>query len=291
MVETEDGRKPVALTVRSRLLGPFFAPPVEADAPPADAAVVCEVQTTVTAPGGYETPPCTLPGVGYFVWVESISPVDTVVGGEKLLPWQGRFGVASETTLVPFAPVIETVATPRTAAVGECVADRLIVSRLNPGVAELAVESILWGPFAEAPASGSALPEGARRVASVSTPIAGEGERTTECIVVTQPGHYVFTYASSGSADGAIPPFEDRTVHEAETVIVREELAATGASTGMTAALLTALGTVGTGVLLLARRRHAAAGRVTRRTPRPRSGGNRRSDSSGWTRRTPVRSA
>ncbi|GAB3616293.1 hypothetical protein GCM10027416_08500 [Okibacterium endophyticum] len=101
---------PIPVTIRSRLLGPFTDPVVEADAPPADAPVVCDVQLVVTTgPGEYTTPECTLPAAGYYVWVERIVPGDTPheQGGGRIAPWESRFGVASEITLVPF-PVPET---------------------------------------------------------------------------------------------------------------------------------------------------------------------------------------
>ncbi|WP_207457133.1 thioester domain-containing protein [Desertivibrio insolitus] len=259
VVDGPDGRRPVEVTIRSRLLGPFFAPPVEADAPPSDAQIVCEVVTVATAPGTYDTPPCVLPDVGYYVWVETIGPDGTATGGEKVLPWQGRFGVATETTLVPFAPLIETVATPQSAAVGDCVADRLTVSRLNPAAGPLEVDSILWGPFEQRPAPGSVLDPAAPQAGRVTTTIPADGEHTTLCIPVNEPGHYVFTYASAGSADGStVPVFEDRTVHESETVTVREELAETGPGETAAVVLALAVGTIATGAALLVRRRRGA---------------------------------
>lgn len=260
VVDGPDGRRPVEVAIRSRLLGPFFAPPVEADVPPSDAQVVCEVVTVVTAPGTYGTPPCVLPDVGYYVWVETIGPDGTATGGEKVLPWQARFGVASETTLAPFAPLIETVATPQSAAVGDCVADRLTVSRLNPAAGPLEVDSILWGPFDQRPAPGSVLDPAAPQAGRVTTMIPEDGEHTTLCIPVEKPGHYVFTYASVGSTDGStVPAFEDLTVHEAETVTVREELAETGPAETAAASVAVAVGAVATGVVLLVLRRRRGA--------------------------------
>jgi len=95
---------PVPVTVRSTLLGPFAEPVAEADAPPLDAPVVCEVELVVSAgPGQYATPECVLPSHGFFVWVERIEPSDTPadLGGELILPWTSRFGVASEVTYAP----------------------------------------------------------------------------------------------------------------------------------------------------------------------------------------------
>jgi hypothetical protein len=104
---------PVPVTVRSRLLGPFDGEIVAAKEPPSDAPVVCEVSLIVTTgPGEYSTPSCILPGVGSYVWVESIIPTDTAVadGGTRILPWTSPFGVTSEITTVPppAAPPVET---------------------------------------------------------------------------------------------------------------------------------------------------------------------------------------
>jgi hypothetical protein len=99
--------KPVPVTVRSSLLGPFDAQPAEADAPPADAPVVCSVQTPIeNGPGDYETAPCTLTEPGYYVWVESIEAEDTPpeAGRVHVIGWHSRFAVTTEVTVVP-APV------------------------------------------------------------------------------------------------------------------------------------------------------------------------------------------
>jgi hypothetical protein len=96
--------KPVPVTVRSSLLGPFDAQPAEADAPPADAPVACSVQTPIeNGPGDYETPPCTLAEPGYYVWVESIEAEDTPAdaGRVHVSPWHSRFAVSTEVTVVP----------------------------------------------------------------------------------------------------------------------------------------------------------------------------------------------
>lgn len=99
--------KPIPVTVRSTLLGPFDPQPAEADAPPADAPVACSVQTPIeNGPGDYETAACTLPEPGYYVWVESITSEDTPAdaGQVHVSPWHSRFAVKTEVTVVP-APV------------------------------------------------------------------------------------------------------------------------------------------------------------------------------------------
>lgn len=104
----EDGFAPVEAIVESTLYGPFDAPIERAAAAPAEAPVVCTVETTVAGTGDYETPPCTLPAAGYYVWTERIDLSRTApgAGGERLRAWQSDFGIASEITQAerPVAP-------------------------------------------------------------------------------------------------------------------------------------------------------------------------------------------
>ncbi|MCI0159172.1 hypothetical protein KNO15_20925 [Leifsonia shinshuensis] len=99
---TDDGFEPVDATVESTLHGPFDDPIVESAAVPEGSPVVCVVETAVNGTGEYETPECTLPAAGYYVWTERIDPaaVEPDAGGERIRPWQSAFGIASEITLV-----------------------------------------------------------------------------------------------------------------------------------------------------------------------------------------------
>lgn len=268
--DAPDGfRSPVPVVVRSTLLGPFPAPPVHAARPPEGAPVVCEVRTEVASgPGRYTTPACALPATGYFVWVERILPDDTPPdrGRDKVRPWTSEFAVASEITFVPFAPRLETVATENRVEPGACVADRLLVSGLNPAAVGLEVTSVLLGPFAEAPAVGEELAPDAPEAGRVSTPVPADGEHTTACVPVGRPGHYVFVYESAGVVDATgsivVPPFADRRVYASETVHVVAAvptLAVTGASVG--AAVVAGAGALvalGIGMASIARIRRPA---------------------------------
>ena len=234
-----DGQlRPVPVTVRSRLLGPFFEPLVEADAAPADAPVVCEVETVVTdGPGTVTTPGCELPSTGWFTWVESIDPGDTSPsqGGERLRPWTSRFGTAPETTFAPFTPIVSTVAAGGATEVGPgaCVTDALTVARLNALVGEDGVEvtSTLVGPFADQPEEGEDLTDllevPGLVAGEVVTTVHADGEVQTPCVRVDRPGHYVFVLSSEGSAeldDGSriVPAFVDHRAHAAESFLVPE---------------------------------------------------------------------
>lgn len=99
---TDDGFEPVEAIVESTLHGPFSDPIVESDAVPEGSPVVCVVETAVNGTGEYETPECTLPAAGHYVWTERIDPaaVEPDAGGERIRPWQSAFGIASEITLV-----------------------------------------------------------------------------------------------------------------------------------------------------------------------------------------------
>ena len=96
------GMAPIAVTVESRLLGPFDAPIERSPEIPADAPTVCTVATEVSGPGEYRTPECVVSHAGYYAWVERIDPeaVPADRGGSRVRPWQSEFGIASEVTLV-----------------------------------------------------------------------------------------------------------------------------------------------------------------------------------------------
>ncbi|ARC55820.1 hypothetical protein AS850_01845 [Frondihabitans sp. 762G35] len=225
-------RRPVPVTVRSRLLGPLPEAPVESAEWPDDAPVVCEVATVVdNGPGSYETTACRLPSSGHFVWVETISPDDTPVdqGRDRLRPWRSPFGVATETTEVKevLTPSISTRAETAEAEIGACVADGLEVS--GAGGASFDVESVLVGPLPEPVADGDDLGDRFETLpvaGTVTTTVDGDGSVTTPCLPLTEDGHYVFVFRSNGSAPDAqghqvVGPFSDLVAHRSEMVDVR----------------------------------------------------------------------
>ena len=99
---TDDGFEPVEAVVESTLHGPFSDPIVQSDTIPEGSPVVCVVETAVNGTGEYDTPECTLPAAGHYVWTERIDPtsMDPDAGGERIRPWQSDFGIASEMTVV-----------------------------------------------------------------------------------------------------------------------------------------------------------------------------------------------
>ncbi|MGY3262802.1 thioester domain-containing protein [Frigoribacterium sp. 2355] len=280
--------RPVPVTVRSRLLGPFLAPVVEAVAWPDDAPLVCEVALEVIdGPGTYSTPGCELPAGGYYTWVETIDPADTPVeaGRDRVGSWRSPFGTATETTFVPWTPTISTVVSDAEIDPGACVSDELTVVDLHPDVpGGVDVESVLVGPFAEAPEVGSDLGPIGRLdpdliVARETVATSEDGTYATPCVTLERPGTYVFLFSSEGSAaaeDGSriVPAFADTTVYRSEMTTVRQpvpvdapappaRLAFTG-STGGGQPLLLALGVMGTGLMLV-----TAAGALHLRRRRP----------------------
>ncbi|MCS5732637.1 hypothetical protein [Herbiconiux daphne] len=201
----------IPVVIESRLLGPFSTPPVEADSMPADAPEVCSVEVEVdTGPGVYETPPCVVPTPGYYVWVDSIDPARTPVdrGRDRLTGWTSPFGVATETTLVPAEPRIETTASANEVKQKTCISDSLTVTGLPSGIDPVVVRSTLIGPLGVAPEAESTPAgwEGFPVAGAVTTRVATDGTHRTPCISVTKPGFYYFVFettsgdASSGSA-------------------------------------------------------------------------------------------
>lgn len=231
-IVVDGGWAPIPVTVRSRLLGPFSERPVEAADWPADAPVVCDVALRVVeGPGTYTTPGCELPDGGWYTWVETIDPADTAVeeGRDRLQGWRSAFGTATESTVVPWAPHIDTtVVGASVVEPGTCVSDSLEVSGWNPEVEEVVVDTLLVGPFAELPAEGTELGdvddlEADGLVAGrASTTLTGDGSVETECIEASEAGGYAFVYSSGGTPAGAddhqvVPAFADTRFHTAES--------------------------------------------------------------------------
>jgi hypothetical protein len=173
---------------------------------PAVGGVVCTVETRViTGPGTYESPPCTLPAPGFYVWTDFIDRARTPPeqGGDRLQPWQSRFGEATETTLVPATPTILTEASYPTLVGAGCVSDRLTVTGLPAGIDPLPVRSTLLGPLTALP-EPETVPAGWRGfpvAGTVTTSVPSDGTYESPCIPINRPGHYYFIIAS----DAAVP--------------------------------------------------------------------------------------
>jgi hypothetical protein len=253
--------QPVPVTVRSRLLGPFREPVTPSDDWPSDAPVVCEVSVVVDeGPGTYATPGCELPSGGWFTWVETIDPADTPAdaGRDRVRGWRSPFGAASETTFVPWAPDVATaVVGEAEVEPGTCVSDELTVSGWNDEAPEARVDTVLVGPFPEAPAEGHDLGpideiDDELLAGRATTVVTGDGTYESPCLPVEREGHYVFLFSSEGSEpddDGVqvVPAFADSTVHLTESFsVVAPEVPAKTPSPSAPPAALAFTGSDGT---------------------------------------------
>lgn len=240
---------PIPVVIQSVLYGPFADRPRESADVPAGAPEVCRVELTVEAgPGDYRSDPCVIPATGFYVWTDLIDPVRTPAdrGGGRMEGWRSAFGVASETTVVPAVPRIETIASENVLSAPGCVSDSLAVTGFPTGAPGITVVSTLLGPLADAPTPESTpggwedFPVAGR----VSTLIDHDGTHRGDCVPVREPGHYYFVYSSEGSGpkvpkvgtespeqvadetdavDALAPPvliapFSDPVVHKAESV-------------------------------------------------------------------------
>lgn len=246
---------PIPVVIQSVLYGPFPTRPAESADVPGGAPEVCRVELTVEGgPGDYRSNPCVVPTAGYYVWTDLIDPVRTPTdrGGGRLQGWRSAFGVASETTVVPAVPRIETVASAHDLSAAGCVSDSLTVNGFPAGAPAITVISTLIGPLPDAPTSET-TPQGWEEfpvAGRVSTLVDHDGIHRSDCVRVHEAGHYYFVYSSQGSGptvpkvaagstgdddgeDGTaaepevdasllalalIPPFSDAMVHDAESV-------------------------------------------------------------------------
>jgi hypothetical protein len=234
--ESASSTLPVPVTIRSTLLGPFPAKPVPSASWPTDPPAVCTVSVVATTgPGDYRTPECTLPGGGWYVWVETIDPADTPAdrGRDRVKPWTSPFASATEVTHGTLTASVRTrvlpgadSASPGSYAPGDCVVDELTAGGLGSGsaVPPVDVESILLGPFPGAVRDGhdfagsgfDDLPVAGR----ATTTVTGDGTYRAPCIPVDEPGHYVFVFRSDGDGTGTVPAFADLVAHTSEMLEV-----------------------------------------------------------------------
>ncbi|WP_291041508.1 LPXTG cell wall anchor domain-containing protein [Herbiconiux sp.] len=234
--------QPIPVVVESVLWGPFGTLPEPSPRAPADAPRVCTVELRIEGgPGTYRTPPCTITAPGYYVWTDSIDPARTPrsEGGDRLQPWSSEFGVATETTLVPAAPEVSTVASQHRLDAPGCVSDALSVRGLPEGAGPVTVDSTLIGPLAARPPAGQTPPDwrSSPVAGEVTTMIIADGTHESPCIPVAVPGFYYFVFDSAGSAarspslrestlseaftEPLVPPFADTRVHESESLEFR----------------------------------------------------------------------
>ncbi|AXH36684.1 hypothetical protein DVJ78_15835 [Humibacter sp. BT305] len=273
--QDDEGFHPVPVVIESVLYGPLKRRPEPLAEAPADAPVVCRVETTAAeGPRTYQSPGCAVAEPGWYTWTAAIDPARTPPehGGDRLGGWSSSWGEAAETSLVLGAPTISTVASRAFLDQPACVHDTLSVSGLPVGAPAFTVTATLIGPDEAAPTPG-AVHEEWRQLQSPGAgevTITGDGEYSTDCVEVSEPGYYHFVISSPGSTvDGAsIPAFEDAAVHASESFVLQSpppsnvpsspaaRLASTGQEAGpglLTGVVITALGAGAWAALRLSR--------------------------------------
>jgi len=141
----------VTYQITSVLYGPFDAAPIRQATVPADAPEVGRVVTELTADASGQasgqTEGLVVDQAGYYVWVESI-PDDLLGSGSR--GWTGEYGQTSETTVVPWWPVVTSQVDEALILPGGVSFDTLSVTGGQPhGQGVLLVS--LYGPFSADP--------------------------------------------------------------------------------------------------------------------------------------------
>lgn len=187
--------------VTTTLYGPLSSAPTETASPPADAPVAGVVSYLASKPGTYVTPAVTVTAAGYYVWRA------VVQAGPFNEGFSGRFGEASETSLIRWDPRVVTQVQKSSVLPGDTLRDEIFLSNGRPGHS-YEVVSTLWGPLSEPPAVDKPVPQSTPRADSVTTTITagkdGTGSATSPGTVLDKAGYYVYTEtiaAQAGSAE------------------------------------------------------------------------------------------
>lgn len=191
----------VSVDVVSSLWGPLPAAPAERATVPEGTALVGTVSTTVSGQGTYTTPGLAVQAPGHYVWTEAIAPQSAVPASAApyLLGWQGRFGVATETSLVKWQPSVSTHLGADSPSAGASATDAITVSGLPPATtAELTLT--LYGPLAERPQEQPAVPAGVPQ-AAVQKIHAGNGPVDSAAIPALPAGCYTAVVSVAAGAE------------------------------------------------------------------------------------------
>ncbi|WP_285725541.1 hypothetical protein [Psychromicrobium xiongbiense] len=276
----------LGVRVDSTLWGPFDQPPVESDAVPVGSPTVGTVSTAVNGPGLYQTATLTVQKPGYYVWTETLNPAAQGPDGAAFLPWASRFGVASETTAVPWSPQLSTVLTAVQTSDGHALTDTLQILDTPAQPGPLTATLTLYGPLADRPTLSATIPPGAPVVRSVQVPavngtqvdlgvVDGIGCYTvvtaldaaaTVNAVTSAFGEPSETFCRTAPVSSTSTTTTPVTEHPATAPHLPEpgpELAATGMVTSTGWLAVVGLGLLGTGLLPFAW--HPASRRIARR--------------------------
>lgn len=190
------------VTVTSTLYGPLDEVPVEQATVPVGTPVVGSVDTIISGEGTYVTPPITITEPGFYVWHET-APADVNAGA-----WSGRFGVASEITLVRWSPELSTTISTDEFRAGDDVSDNVTVTDAQPDSAVEVTATLYHSPGTLAPTQQSTVPVGATVVGSpvvvtVTTDGNGDGSGTTPAITIpggAERGWYTWVVSTEETA-------------------------------------------------------------------------------------------
>ncbi|GAB3549196.1 hypothetical protein GCM10027404_14460 [Arthrobacter tumbae] len=216
------GGTPVSVEVVSTLWGPLDAEPVLQEDVPAETPNVGTVTTRVAGPGTYTTAELVVPSPGWYVWTESIAAESTlpVEAAPYVLGWQGQFGIAAETTFVPFTPGIRTQLSANHALVGDQVTDAVIGEGFGPPAAESGgtVRLAMYGPLTELPSPTAEIPADVPLHSETTVPAVNGRQSSEPFAAFTRPGCY--TVVATYAGDGHTNPFTSAFGEPSETVCV-----------------------------------------------------------------------
>lgn len=229
---------PVSATVTVTLYKDPGTGPIVQGEIPEGAVEVGSDSVVVTAPGKYTTPNgVRVTEPGRYVFVEEIKPVDVDWGAGNLIrkiePFQGEYGIANESTYVPYAPEVSTDSLYDMPYAGTAVADTFQVSNFAEGADPVTVDVYAVGPFQP----GEVRPEitdendpdlAANLAGRTQLEITGDGEYTTPEIegATAEEGTYYFMYDFNSTLPAKpndkvfIPSFQDFAYHEEESYTV-----------------------------------------------------------------------
>jgi len=163
-------------TVDVKLYGPFASK----DAITCDGTPAWTGSVTANGDGTYPTEPFTLPGAGYYTYVESLNAATGIAAR------QGTCGAAAETAIAKFEPVVTTVASSAAVRPGSQLFDHVKLS--GTGDQPVTVRVDLFGPFrtrAAISCSGKAL-------STVTIKAAKDGTYSSPKTTIPRAGFYTF---------------------------------------------------------------------------------------------------
>ena len=198
-VSDAEGYLPV--TARGTLYGPFAAPPVDADAPPVEAPVAAVVTITtdpVRGPDDYRvrddgalvSGDLTAAASGYYSWVWEIDAASQQDRVAERLPSgyavRDRFGLAAETSIVPFAIHASTRVTASEVPLSGAVQDVLSVGddglwlEVDGGPIPLTFRGTAYFVAGDTPpAESGVIPDSAVELGTTFLTVTGPGDYTS----------------------------------------------------------------------------------------------------------------